>query len=188
MVRAARQFFYGAVFDHRKPALDAKSYYRLVRRVVSRSPRQFDPASILIPGFDGLKSFSAAFEETVKSACGGAWRSYFLRSHWRIVWPFSRAHQYRTAENLSASLSKGKLPIVHLIDFPRLNINHGLLLFDEGRDENGRKKFTAYDPNQMTNPAELIFDPKTSTFSFLPCRYWRGGRLNAFEIYYNHIY
>ena len=90
-------------------------YRQLIRAVIARNPRiSCEPdEQIVIPGFAGLREFSRAQEKNLKAACGGAWRSYFLRSHWRMISPFSRAHQSRTAGSLVAALQK-KSPA----DFP----------------------------------------------------------------------
>src|ERR1700761_3252557 len=40
MTRAARQFHFHARFDPQQPAVDERTYRRLVRQIVSRSPRQ----------------------------------------------------------------------------------------------------------------------------------------------------
>ena len=43
--------------------------------------------------------------------------------------------------------------------------------------------FLAYDPNEPTRPARLIYDRARRTFSLPANRYWRGGDLNVFEIF-----
>jgi len=136
LVRAARQFLYHARFDSQARMADDETYRRLVRATVSRDPRR--PASpqnqIVIPGFSNLREFSAARPQVLKEECGGAWRSYFLRSHWRMVFYISREHQQRTAARLEHALRQGFSPIVHLVTFPALTINHGMILFDVAAD------------------------------------------------------
>ncbi|HZI32098.1 MAG TPA: hypothetical protein VFF11_07135 [Candidatus Binatia bacterium] len=186
LTRAARQFLYHAQFDATHDIADGDSYQRLVRAVVSRSPRQ--PCEIqhriTISGFAGLRDFSRRHERLLKAECGGAWRSYVLRSHWRMIFPISRNHQQKTATRLMAGIQQGIAPIVHLVKFPSLTINHGMILFAAAETQSGWE-FSAYDPNDPTKPVPLTYDQKTRTF-FLPAnRYWAGGDLNVIEIYRN---
>ena len=63
-----------------------------------------------------------------------------------MIFPFSRAHQTRTAGALVAALKQNQLPIVHLVKFPSLTINHCIVLF--GATETGAGwEFESYDPN-----------------------------------------
>ncbi len=181
---AARQFLYHARFESDKAAADEETYRRLIREVVARNPRT--PCErgqqVAIPGYASLRQFSQAREALLKSECGGAWRSYVLRSHWRMLFPISRAHQTRTAAQLAAAIRRNESPIIHLVLFPKLTINHGMVLFDtaETKDE---IRFQAYDPNDPEKPTLLSFERATQTF-FLPAnRYWAGGKLDVIEIY-----
>jgi hypothetical protein len=184
LVRAARQFFYHARFDPEAGPADDPTYRRLIRAVLVRSPRRTsDPGQhVVIPGYAGLREFSAARESVVKAACGGAWRSYVQHSHWRIVVPVSRAHQHRTAADLLAATEEHSAPLVHLLRFPSLAINHGMVVFEGARTGTGAQ-FLAYDPNDPDRPARLTYDRERRTFSLAANRYWRGGDLNAFEIF-----
>lgn len=186
LTRAARQFLFHARFDADQPVAGDEVYQQLIRRIVSRNPRMpcASNRQIIIPGFASLREFSAAREHLLKSECGGAWRSYVLRSHWRMLFPISRRHQSRTAESLARALKKMLSPIVHLVKFPSLTINHGMILFD-GVETKAGFEFSAYDPNNPAQPARLTFDPAAKTFSLPPNRYWAGGGLNVIEIYRN---
>ena len=74
------------------------------------------------------------------------------------------------------------LKIIHLVKFPSLTINHGMILFDAAETESGLE-FSAYDPNDPEKPARLKFERATDKF-FLPANsYWAGGELNIIEIY-----
>lgn len=184
LTRVARQFLYHARFDAGQKVAGDEIYRRLVRKVISRNLRTpCEPKSqIVIPGFASLREFSRAREHLLKAECGGAWRSYFLRSHWRMVFPISRAHQNHTAENLLVAIQDNFSPIIHLVKFPSLTINHGMILFDVA-ETGGGLEFSAYDPNDPEKPARLKFERATKKF-FLPANsYWAGGELNIIEIY-----
>lgn len=188
LVRAARQFLYHARFAPDQKTAGDETVRELIRRVVARSPRKpCAPADqIIIPGFASLREFSAAHEKLLKAECGGAWQSYVLRSHWRMVFPISRHHQARAAETLARVLSQNLSPIVHLVKFPSLTINHGMMLFDVTATGDALA-FSAYDPNNPAAPVPLTFDRRTKRF-FLPANtYWAGGELNVIPIFQNWL-
>lgn len=189
MVRSARQFFYHAIFAPDQPRADAPAYRRLIRQVVSRSPRQPSPAErkIVIPGYDGLRAFSQAQAALLKAECGGPWQSYFLRSHWRMILPISRRHQERMAGQLARAVGEPRPAVVHLVRFPQLTINHGIVLFDLAQTNTGIR-FTAYDPNVPAHPAELIYQRTERTFLFPRNHYWAGGPVNVIEVYCGWLY
>jgi len=189
MVRSVRQFFYHARFDPASPVADAQTYRRRIREVVSRSPRRpsRETERIVIPGYDCLRSFSAAQEELLKAECGGAWQSYFVRSHWRMVFPVLRWHQERTAGRLTRALAARTPAIVHVFRFPRVTINHGIVLYDLAETPSALR-FAAYDPNVPEHPAELSYHRADRTF-FLPRNhYWAGGRVDVVEVYRGWLY
>jgi hypothetical protein len=186
LTRVARQFLYHVRFDAEQKIAGDEIYRQLIRKVISRNPRiPCEPEKqIVISGFASLREFSAAREKLLKKGCGGAWRSYFLRSHWRIVFPISRAHQARTAESLAGALRQNFSPIIHLVKFPALTMNHGMILFGMAETKGGFE-FQAYDPNHPQAPVVLTFDRAARTF-FLPANlYWMGGELNIIEIFRN---
>lgn len=184
LVRAARQFLYHAAFDPARPLAAEADYRRAVREVVARNPRVPCAADrrVVIAGYEGLRAFSRAHEALLKAECGAGWESYFLRSHWRMVFPVSRRHQERTARQLTDALRQGRTPIVHLVRFPALTINHGVVVFG-GRESPPQVRFQVYDPNVTAQPAELTYDRASRTFLFPANQYWAGGRVDVIEIY-----
>lgn len=183
LVRAVRAFLYHARFDPAAEPADDAGYRRLTRRVLRRDPRRpsGEGERIMVPGYAGLRELTADREALMKDACGGAWRSYCQRSHWRVIFPVSRAHQRRTAEALLDAAEHDEAPIVHMLQFPSLTINHGMVIFDGARTPTGLR-FLAYDPNAPRGPVPLFYDDRTRTFSLPPNRYWPGGELNVFRI------
>jgi hypothetical protein len=188
LTRAARQFLFHARFDATQKAGDDQACRRLIRAVMARNVRL--PAApekqIVIPGYADLRQFSQARELLLKGECGGAWRSYVLRSHWRMVFPISRAHQARTAASLDASLKHKVPPIIHLVKFPALTINHSMILFAAAETGQG-SEFQAYDPNNPAQAVRMSFDRETNTFRLPPNRYWAGGEVDIIEIYRNWL-
>lgn len=188
LTAATRQFFFHADFDDSRSRLDAAEYGLLIRRVVSRSPRHMAAPGerILIPGYDGLRHFSGDFEALLKEECGGAWRSYVLRSHWRMVFPISRRNQAGTAARLQTTLTRDATAVVHLVRFPKLTINHGVVLYGSRPVPEGIA-FDVYDPNDPGKPASLTYHAARRSFHFPANAYWAGGELNVIEIYRNWL-
>ena len=189
LVRSARQFFYHARFDGSLPVADAAGYRRIVKAVVARNPRTVssDTSRVVVPGYDCLRAFSLAQAAVLKASCGGAWQSYVLRSHWRMILPVSRPHQQRMAEQLAGSVPRRGAEIVHLFCFPELTINHGIVLYDQAETGTG-VRFTAYDPNLPGQPTELNYDRTRRTFYFPRNHYWAGGPVNVVETYCGWLY
>jgi hypothetical protein len=189
MVRSVRQFFYHARFEPGLPAADAETYRRLIREIVSRSPRRASAASerVVIPGYGGLRAFSQAHEPLLKAECGKPWQSYFLRSHWRMIFPVPPWHQKWMAGQLAQRVRQGLAPTVHLFRFPHVTINHGIVLFGLSESE-GEIQLEAYDPNLPAQPVKLIYDRARRAFNFPATGYWAGGKVNVVEIFRGGLY
>jgi hypothetical protein len=189
VARAARQFFGHARFDPMAPKARTETYRKLIRKVVRRNPRKISAPGkrVVIPGYANLREFSEAHEAALKAECGSAWESYFQRGHWRMLFPFSRRHQERMAEQLQVALAQHRPPIVHVVRFPSLTINHALLIFD--CEETGEAiLFAAYDPNVPEQPTALRFDGNSRTFSLPANQYFHGGRVDVYEVYHSVHY
>jgi len=189
VARAAKQFFRNARFDPALPEADSATYRTLIRKVVSLNPRKALPEAkkIVIPGHANLRTFSQEQEGLLKALCGGAWQSYFQRGHWRMIWPFSRDQQRHTAERLMREIRNNTPPVVHLVRFPSLTINHAVVLFD-GQETAERIEFAVYDPNSPEQPTTLTYDRARRSFSFPTNDYFPGGRVDVYEIYRSWCY
>ena len=155
----------------RRPDLSAPDPRRA--RPPSRRPSPPE-RRIVIPGYAGLRDLSAAREPMVKAACGGAWRSYVQHSHWRILVPVSREHQHRTVGELLKAVEEHGAPLVHLLRFPSLAINHGMVVF-EGARTRDRRGVPRLRPERPGAPGPPHVRPARRTFSLPANRYWRGG-------------
>jgi hypothetical protein len=189
MVRATRQFFDHARFAPELPSADDEVYRKLVREVISRNPRRTcaDAGRIVIPGYDGLRSFSQAHEAVLKAGCGAAWESYFLRSHWRMIFRVSGRFQEKMAEKLKRSLAKRSVALVHLFRSPHITINHGIVLYRFAESDSDIE-FLAYDPNIPEHPVTLVYEKKRGVFTFAANIYWGGGVLSVMEIFTDFPY
>ena len=180
VVRAAKQFFLHAKFVPTEAPLTDSQYATVIRKLMRRSPQIASLDKLSIPGFADLREFTEVKKELLQANCGGAWQSYVQRGNWRMVFPFSRLNQEREAKSLLNRITT--LPIVHIVSFPRLKINHAITLFD-ARDSEDRVEFLAYDPNIVDRPAHLFFDKAKRSFDFPENHYFSGGKVNVYEVY-----
>ncbi|MDB6023744.1 MAG: hypothetical protein JWQ04_3601 [Pedosphaera sp.] len=189
VARSTRQFFEHARFDANQPVADAATYRHLIDRVVSVRPDHVtaDAQKIVIPGYADLRSFSQAQAPLLKAECGSAWQSYLQRGHWRMIAPFSRHYQGRMARQFLSEVNANQPPVVHLVRFPQLTINHAVVVF--GASETDKEiRFTTYDPNNPKTPVTLIYDRATRTFNFPANDYFPGGRVDVYEVYHGWQY
>jgi hypothetical protein len=184
VARSSRQFFQHARFDPALPKVTDAEYRKLIRKVVHTSPRKDLPEAerIVIPGYANLREFSREQERLLKAECGSFWQSYFQLGHWRMVFPFSRRERERMAARFATAIRENRPPIVHVLTFPGLRINHAIVLYDveETADE---VRFAAYDPNSPNQSSRLTFHLKERFFEFPRTHYFRGGRVEAYEVY-----
>ena len=143
----ARQFFYHARFAADQPVLSDDKYLQIIRAVIVRHPRIPSKVAnqIIIPGFTDLRKFSRAREKLLKAECGPAWRSYFLRSHWRMAFSlYTGAPDANRRIFSRCTPAKPSCRILHLVKFPAMSINHCIVLF--AATETGRGwEFESYD-------------------------------------------
>jgi hypothetical protein len=186
VARSARQFFSHARFDPSLPVADEETYRRLVRRVVRASPRKpgREDERVVIPGYSDLRAFSAAHEELLKDEAGGAWQSYLQRGNWRMVLPFSRDGQESVAQRVIDSLGRDWPPVVHVVTFPSLALNHAVLIY-EAQTGPDSIRFRAYDPNEPGAPITITFYRATRSFEFPRTRYFPGGPVHVYAVYRN---
>jgi hypothetical protein len=184
MARATRQFWYAARFDPDGPTLADSEYRQRVERVLASDPRLDRPLEvpIVIPGFADLRSLSLEKEELLKDALGGRWIGYFQRGNWRMIFPFTPDQKRATATELVADLDRGHLPLVHVFNYPRININHTVLLFDYEATPL-EISFALYDPNNAEESGSLVYDRATASFRYWRTDYFAGGPTDVYEIY-----
>ncbi len=185
LARSARQFFQHARFDPSQPAPEEGQLRALVRRVAETSPRLrlADDQRIVIPGFESLRALSRAHARLLQEELGGWVWSYVQRGNWRLPVPFTRRHQAGTARRLVEGLARNRPPIVHLIRFPHVTINHAVLVFSYAENER-EIAFSVYDPNAPERPVLLTYDKPSRTFELPRNGYYRGGRVDVYEIYH----
>jgi hypothetical protein len=104
-----------------------------------------------------------------------------------MVFPVWGWHQERMAQRLQKAVRQDSVPTIHLFCFPRITINHGMLLFGVTETEQ-EIQFDAYDPNLPEHPVKLSFDQGKRVFCFPPTCYWAGGPLKVVQIFRGGLY
>ena len=187
MARAVRQFFTNARFDPAAPRTDAATYERLVVTVMQSDPRRPRTEPIVIPGYPDLRSFSEAHAALIQAHVSGAWTSQLQRGNWRMIFPFTPAHQAATMRKLAREIAAGKAPIVHVLRFPNITMNHMVVVY-AAEETPAEVRFLAWDPNNADAPVTLTFDRVARRFSFPRTLYFPGGPVRVYEIYDGWLY
>lgn len=188
MARTTRQFFQFARFEPARHKVGDDTYRGLIRDVIAHDPSETNrPDRIVIPGYADLRSFSAAKENLLKSEIGTWAGTYLQLGNWRMIFPFGRGHQEHTANTLLEEIRVHRPPVIHLVRFPRITINHAVVAFAAAPTESGIR-FMTYDPNYPDEPQPLFYERKTRSFSFGPNKYFGGGLVNVYEIYRSGMY
>ncbi|MDB6028611.1 MAG: hypothetical protein JWM68_4834 [Verrucomicrobiales bacterium] len=184
VARAARQFIAHARFDKSLPRASAQEYEMLVRKTLARSFTKIssNDDKVVLPGYPDLREFSRDHAALLKQECGSSWHSYVQRGHWRMMMPFSANGQEKMALRLASKIKENAAPIIHLVRFPQLTINHAAVLYGVTEDSDVIR-FSMYDPNYPEKPATLTFDRQTKHFILPANTYFQGGQVNVYEIY-----
>lgn len=182
MARAVRQFFTNARFDPAAPRLDAAGYEPLVRAVMASDPRRDRAEPVVIPGYADLRTFSTDHAGLVQQHISGAWTSQLQRGNWRMIFPFPRGHQEATLRRVREGLAAGRPPILHVLRFPNITLNHMIVVY-AAEETPAEVRLFAYDPNDAERPVVVRYDRAARLFAYPQTPYFSGGPIRAYEIY-----
>lgn len=190
MARAVVQFQRFARFEPEAPRAAGAEYTALVRRVTRRAAWRAPLASgarIVIPGFPSLHALSAAETDAVKAGLGGRLWSLVHWTNWRLVYPHPRAQQERSAAETVTELQAGR-PVQWLIsDFPRIVVNHSVLVYDYEVVGADAVDFRVFDPNDPGAPGVIRFDRPARCFRPAQLCGVEVPQLRAFRMYYSPL-
>ena len=188
MCRTAMQFKKFARFDPRSTPLDDTTLATRVRAVTNRDPWATplpDNQRIVFPGYNDLREISKARREVVQTNIGHGWPSYFRISNMRMVFQQSTTYQKRTHDRLNAALARGEVFVVFLTTYPKLSINHSVLIYKQKSfsPNPGVERYLVYDPNHSESPRELTWSPHTRSFSYQKDWDFVGGFVRVYQVY-----
>jgi hypothetical protein len=192
MTRTVMQFRKFARFDPQGIPLNDQELAARVRAVARRGPwREALPENerIVFPGYANLRQMSKARTQVLQENIGSGFITYFRPSNIRMVFQQSRGYQGKTHANLDAALSRGDLFVAFLTTYPKLSINHAVLVYgrkkNHSRDE--LEHYFVYDPNHAEAPRELTWSPHERAFAYQKDIDFVGGFVRVYQAYGNWL-
>ncbi|MFN2542806.1 MAG: hypothetical protein ABR514_11665 [Chthoniobacterales bacterium] len=188
MARGAMQFHKFARFEPRGGPLDDRTLAARIRAVVRRAPwHEALPLDerIVFPGYANLREMSRAREDVVKDKIGLGWPTYIRPSNFRMFYQRSVPYQEQTHERLNAILERGDFFVAYLTTYPRLSINHGVLIYARKNSPPGSDtdRYFVYDPNHRDGPRELTWSAREHTFAYQKDVDFVGGAVRVYQCY-----
>lgn len=191
MARAVGQFQRFARFEPEAPRLEPAAYaarvWRVIRRAAWRAPLPA-PRRVVIPGYPSLHAFSGAEEAAVKAGLRGRFWTLVHPTNWRMTFPSLPGQQERVARETVAELRAGRPVQLFVTDFPRIELNHSVLVFDYRTSGPGTVDFVVYDPNDPSAPGVVRFDRRDERFHPAPLCGVTVPRFRAFRQYYSPLF
>ncbi len=186
MSRAVVQFWKFARFEPAAPPLDPQELARRVRIVAHQAP--WDDCwpqtnRVVFAGYANLREMSAPEGKVLRAHLGSGWATYFHPRNYCMQFVPSKEHQARTHDMLRTTLERGQPMILWLYNFPTVDMNHCVVVYDEVAATDGRFAYAACDPNYTDRPRTLEYDPQTRAFSYSKTFYFKGGPVHARAIY-----
>ena len=188
MSRTAMQFRKFARFDPRGAPLNDLELAARIRAVAHRAPWDEslpENQRIVFPGYANLRQMSKARAHVFQENLGSGFITYFRPSNFRMFFQHSRKYQDTTHANLEAALSRGGLFVGFLSTYPKLSINHAVLVYARNksvpRDE--LEHYLAYDPNHAEAPRELTWSPRERAFAYQKDIDFIGGFVRVYQSY-----
>ena len=185
MARAVVQFWKYARFEPQSPALPDAELTRRIERITHLSvwgPPWPAARRVVVPGYATLHELSARKTRLLEDHLGSGLATYFRFGNWSMSFPPSHKHQARTDQQLREWLARGYPVVVWLCNFPSVNINHVITVYD-CQVAGDRVRYRVYDPNYADRPRVLEYDPATREFRYEPTFYFVGGVAKARIIY-----
>jgi hypothetical protein len=189
MSRAALQFYKFARFAPGQVPPNDVELARRVRLVCHMNPWKPelpDDQKIVFPGYADLRSLSKARGLVLQKNLGLGWPTYVRVGNYRMFFRcYDRGYQAKTHRILAETMNRHGFFVAYLSDFPRLKINHAVLVYARKRSQSGGdlEHYTTYDPNHPDGPRELTWSNSKREFSFQKDEEFPGGFTNVFQVY-----
>ena len=188
MSRAAMQFYKFAKFDPKNPPLNDIELATRIREVTHRGP--WYPAlaadqRVNFPGYANLREMSKARPKALQQNIGSGFATYFRFGNFRMFFQHSVNYQEKTHAHLDAALAREDLFVGYLSTFPRLTINHAVLVYrsqTSGRGD-GAEQYLVYDPNHAEAPRDLTWVPQKHAFAYQKDIDFEGGFVRVYQSY-----
>ena len=188
MSRTAMQFRKFARFDPCGAPLNDLELAARIRAVAHRAPWDESlPGNqrIVFPGYANLRQMSKARAHVFQENLGSGFITYFRPSNVRMFFQHSRKYQDTTHANLEVDLSRGGLFVAFLSTYPKLSINHTVLVYARQKNPHGDEleHYFVYDPNHAEAPRELTWSPRERAFAYQKDIDFIGGFVRVYQSY-----
>lgn len=187
MAAGVVQFWKHARFEPQATPVSPNELARRIRQVRDLAtwwPSEPPEKRVVFPGFAGLHDLSAREGRLLRANMGAGWTTYFhLR---KFPMPFEPTPEFeaRLCDDLQDCLRQGHPMVLWLYNFPDVNINHAVTVFEETeRPRPDTFAFHVYDPNYTDGPRTLLYDTVTRIFSYGSTFYFPGGPVHARPMY-----
>jgi hypothetical protein len=189
LTRCVIQFHKFVRFEPRAPKLSEDDYRALIRHI-SRIPTWWPTFSnerkIVIPGYNGLRDFSAARQYLFQREIGWWFITYLRIGNWRMIYPSLVPFRGIAARQITERIDHGELQAVYLSIFPRMN--HTVVIYDYSRQQDGSIVFNCYDPNYHNTSNWLCYDATARKFIYQKRWFFPGGPVKLMRIYISPIH
>ena len=188
LCRTAMQFRKFARFDPKGAPLDDTPLAARVRAVTHRAAWAEplpENQRIVFPGYKNLREMSEARRELLQLNIGHGWPSYFRPGNARMIFQEGPGYQEKTHNRLNAALARGEVFIGFLTTYPRMSINHAVLIYKQKSfsPNPGVERYFVYDPNHPESPRELTWSPRARSFSYEKDWDFIGGSVRVYQVY-----
>jgi hypothetical protein len=188
MCRTAMQFQKFARFDPHAPPLDDNALAARIRNATRRAawgkPLPADQR-VVFPGYADLRALSDARREIVRANIGLGWPTYFRFGNFRMLFEHDSSYHEQTHTNLNAALARGELFVGFLTTYPRLSINHTVLVYKRkpALQKSDIERYLVYDPNHPEAPRELTWSSRARAFAYQKDWDFIGGFVHVYQVY-----
>ena len=188
LCRTTMQFQKFARFDPHAAPLDDNALAARIRNVTRRAawgkPLPADQR-VVFPGYADLRAMSEARREVVRANIGLGWPTYFRLGNVRMLYEHDSSYHKETHANLNAALARGELFAGFLTTYPRLSINHAVLVYKRkpASRNGGIDRYLVYDPNHPEAPRELTWSSRDRAFAYQKDWDFVGGFVRVYQIY-----
>jgi hypothetical protein len=138
---------------------------------------------VVLPGFESLHELTREAEAAVKAGLPRRLWTLLHWTNWRMIVPRPRAQQERVAAEIVAELQAGRPVQLLITDFPRIRLNHSVLVFDFRASDPDAVDFSVYDPNDPTVPGVIRFDRLDRRYRPAPLCGVNVPHFRAFRMY-----
>ena len=187
MAAGVVQFWKHARFDPQAPPVSEAELGRRIRRVRNLAtwwPSEPPGNRVVFPGFASLRDLSVRAGPLLRANMGAGWTTYFHPRKFPMPFVPSPDYEALLCDDLQHWLQQGHPMVVWLYNFPSVNINHAVTVFEETEGLRiDQIAFHVYDPNYTDAPRTLMYDTVTRTFSYGRTFYFPGGPVHARPMY-----